>query len=796
MNKILNIVFYESEKTKEKRAKIFYKNNIVEDVDYDSALEICLQFVKENDIKTMSEFKNILNNDLIYVKSEKDLIANMEEYKIDKDEIPTIQKIGKIIEEKQEEIEMEENKEKQEEVPDAKKIIESADEIEEDNNKEEGSKEETIDDYDIKDEIEEENEDTIGDYDIIDETEEEKENAIDENNIMKKPEKSENDNYDVFSKEEPMDEDEDLIDINNSEELEKNKKVENKENNKEEYKGIKGFFKKIKDKLAKNKIIKRIILCVTALAVGLGIYSAASRKTLEGRMANSNLASITNTNLPKTSNNDNDDILIIGDNSYYNNYDFNKLIKLTGNEQQKTAMTNNYEMLKGFNEKFANAYQEKGIKPALTFDEVMALQAAYNDYSKDDIKKIFNGSEIKSRDLDNYYKSASLQLMGAYVIETRENPFDASILINSKEGKEFYKKYHKLFIDAKYAKTGEKQQEAVKKFYAEVKKDFPITKEVRTEGISHADDHNSIEAYKLSVTPMIAAAEMLFQNLKVDNTLKDGEIDFINDIGLCNYAKESFNRIETILQVSEANKEEPLYEQYKNSIIKMMKENNSYVIDDAHRELSKLTVFQLAVNGHFDQVINGDFSCNKTIVSTYTDTKTTYREEVTVRELPITDEAKRQIDSEIERDNAAAKREGESQAESKRKQMQDEEDKKAKKINSEVEQDEKDMQKKINDANDNISSGKTVNEEDFGNHNVDFDDEHSDQNGDLDKSVKDITTDGSGADNEPLPDPNETGRKFDAAPVGTSNEAIVDQYIESLAATSTQEDEKGFQYVK
>ena len=557
----------------------------------------------------------------------------------------------------------------------------------------------------------------------------------------------------------------------------------------------KGFFGRVFDKIKKSKIVKRIVLCATALAVGLGIYSAASRKTLEGRMTNSNLASISDTN--KDNKGSNNDLLFIGDNSYYDSYDYDTLIKVNSNDTQKSTMKNTFEMLKIFNGNFANAYVEKGsnVKPALSFEEIMALQTAYNDFSKDEIKAIFNGAEIKSKDLENNYKSASLQLMGAYVIETKDHPLDMSMLINSDDGKKFYKKYHDLFMKAKYAK-GEQQLKTVKDFYDMVRKDFPITNEVRTEGISHADSHNSIEAYKLSVAPMIAAAEMIFQNLNVDNTLKDYEIDFLNDIGLCNYAKESFNRVETVLLVSDSNKEEPLYEQYKKQIIKMMKDKNGYVIDDAHRELSKLKVFQLAVNGHFDQVISGDFNCTKTIVSTYTDTSVSYSEKVERRELPITDEAKAQVDAQINRENAQAKAEGERKAESNRASMQAAEDKNAARVREEVAADNRDMENRVEQANENLSKGNTVSESDFGDHNVDFDDEHSDENGNLDHSVDNITTDGRGADNDALPDPNETGKRFDSADVGSNYEDLADYYVEYIAETSANEDTTGYQYTK
>ena len=82
------------------------------------------------------------------------------------------------------------------------------------------------------------------------------------------------------------------------------------------------------------------------------------------------------------------------------------------------------------------------------------------------------------------------------------------------------------------------------------------------------------------------------------------------------------------------------------------------------------------------------------------------------------------------------------------------------------------MQDRIDDANDQIdknhdddpSNDKPVNEEDFGDHNVDFYDDYEDGNGNLDDSVENITTDPEGDQTgEPLPDPNETGEEFDAA---------------------------------
>ena len=54
-----------------------------------------------------------------------------------------------------------------------------------------------------------------------------------------------------------------------------------------------------------------------------------------------------------------------------------------------------------FNGEFSKAYIENGktVRPALKYDEVVALQQAYNDYSKEEVRAIFNGSEINAGDI-------------------------------------------------------------------------------------------------------------------------------------------------------------------------------------------------------------------------------------------------------------------------------------------------------------------------------------------------------------------------------------------------------------
>ena len=612
---------------------------------------------------------------------------------------------------------------------------------------------------------------------------------------------------------------------------------------------IKRLWKKIKRSPIGKKVTAVIVSVALIFGIGGGIYSCSKRQTREGVMNNSNIASMNNLEDDKNSTNG---IVIVGDNSSYNNCTVKQLLDVTTSQVQKESMSNLQKSIIGFNESFADAhtgsYQNAAgetvdVRAALSFDEMVALQQAYNDYSKTELKAYFNGSDVSKDSLTRSYKDASLQLMGAYVIETNEHPVDMSGLINSDEGKAFYNKYHQMFLAAKTA-TGDEKLEKIKEFYSSVKADFPITQEVRTEGIAHADDYATLASYKLSVAPMIAAGEIMWQNLKVDETLDDSTIDFLNDLGLCNYAESKFGTIETISLTSESDSTNPLYEQYKSAFEKELKEKNIYVIDDEHRELSKLQEFQEAVNWHFENEESYGYSSGVVMTTSETyqekyswqESHTTYsseqtRETVEASQIPdgVRNNLENQVNSEIASENEQAKQEAEKKAEETQKEMQKEEDKKAEQIEEEIKKDDQQFQDQIDKANETInknnsdqdsSNDEKVNENEFGG-NVDFDEDHSDENGNLDDSVENITTNGDGDQTgEELPDPNQTGAEFDKkSPSGDSTssteqleetpststsgtgdetyeyEELIDQLIEQEAAQSSTETE-GYQYTK
>ena len=76
--------------------------------------------------------------------------------------------------------------------------------------------------------------------------------------------------------------------------------------------------------------------------------------------------------------------------------DYEQLLKVTNKKTQKAEMKRIHDALVGYNIDFAENYieEDKDIRAALSFEEVVALSQAYNDFTPKQIKAIFNGKAI------------------------------------------------------------------------------------------------------------------------------------------------------------------------------------------------------------------------------------------------------------------------------------------------------------------------------------------------------------------------------------------------------------------
>lgn len=548
---------------------------------------------------------------------------------------------------------------------------------------------------------------------------------------------------------------------------------------------IKKGYESVTTKLKKSKFARNIVIFGLVGTLGLGIGLHLNKK-------NQNTPNNTTT---ITTEDGKDNSSLIAEDSL-----FNAILNLSKSEKQKTMMSNLGRFLGDFNIRFAepiaervvitNAYGEETeitVKPALSWEEAVSMSLVYNNYSKSDLREILNGADIDSNKLINAYKNGMLQLMGAHILETKDNQVNIDILLQSKQAKEFYNKYHKMFLECK-ATTGEERLAAVQKFYDEVYKDFPISSKVREEGISHSEPRNSIESYKFSVVPMIAAAEMMYQNLEIDHTLSQEAIDYLNDIGACNIAEDILEKAEYISASTPANDDYASYGKLRASLIAYLEERDAYVIDDEHRDLSSLESFQEIINGFLLEPYTYTVTTTYTVTSTYTTTeKTVTSDRDTAVDMAGEDAvaaAEREAQQEMDKQNEQNRQDAERRADEKAEEMQREEDKKKQENQEIADRNNQNLQDNIGAANENINNGGTVNEGDLG-HGARFDNDHSNSNGDLNDSVKDITTNGSGAvdSNTPLPDPNAMAYRSEALPKAiatTANDDEFDAMLQSI----------------
>lgn len=544
---------------------------------------------------------------------------------------------------------------------------------------------------------------------------------------------------------------------------------------------IKGY-ESIMTKFKKSKLARNIVIFGLVGTLGLGIGLRLNKK-------NQNVPS--NTTTFTTEDENNNSSLIAKDSL------FNRILNSSKSKKQKTMMSNLGRFLGDFNIRFAEPIAENvvlvdengreeeiTVKPALSWEEALSMSLVYNNFSKSDLTEILNGANLDSNKLINAYKNGMLQLMGAHILETQDNQVNIDILLQSKQAKQFYNKYHKMFLECKTT-TGEERLAAVQKFYDEVYKDFPISSKVREEGISHSEPRNSIESYKFSVVPMIAAAEMLYQNLEIDRTLSQDAIDYLNDIGACNIAEDILEKAEYTLASTTANDDYASYGKLRASLIAYLEERDAYVIDDEHRDLSRLESFQEIVNGFILEPYTYTIVWTYTVTSSYTVTEKTVTSDrdtaVDMAGEEAVAAAEDAAQQEMDKQNEQNRQEAERRADEKAAEMQREEDKRRQENQEIADRNNQNLQDNIGAANENINNGGTVNEGDLG-HGARFDNDHSNSNGDLNNSVKDITTNGSGAvdSNTPLPDPNAMAYRSAALPKAVVTTADDDDEFDAL----------------
>lgn len=75
-----NLVFYTEKETNEKRSRIFYKDGIIVDTNYDEGIELCQEYVIENKITSTNALQEAINNGFLHICTEEYLNENYKSF--------------------------------------------------------------------------------------------------------------------------------------------------------------------------------------------------------------------------------------------------------------------------------------------------------------------------------------------------------------------------------------------------------------------------------------------------------------------------------------------------------------------------------------------------------------------------------------------------------------------------------------------------------------------------------------------------------------------------------------------
>lgn len=461
----------------------------------------------------------------------------------------------------------------------------------------------------------------------------------------------------------------------------------------------------------------------------------------------------------------------------------------------KDVQKANWEYINYYNDQLASRHLQEGKESrlAVTYDNVKAEYFGYNaDFlSQDKMNLLIGNYKVSSEFLKTNFAEAHGEDMLAYVVSGEE--VDKSSLFMTEDGAYFHHKYASLVADMVSAESRNQKVIAAAKF-----RQF-AAEEVRMMNQDFAQNGKT-DSYKLSLAPIVEAAEFICQRDQLEPILsedaskafKDGVMkqanayyddmtknlgayqemtdtlgegknasnyevfkvkteNNLNGRGIYNIAsrdirdheefvvappKEETQAVET-QTVSTSNESTPVVEEatvYNESLTSSIREAIVEVVGGETIDLSQIS------NGETVDEVDSSYDSS-------TDTEV---EEVP--DLGEDDSMDSEIDDTLEDDFVYEENDEQNRidAETKSEQIEQdyEKDENTSKdqLQTEVDESDESYQESLD------QSGTTVTEENLGSDTI-FNDENKNENGALDTSVSDLTTDGSGVDNGELPDP-------------------------------------------
>lgn len=477
-----------------------------------------------------------------------------------------------------------------------------------------------------------------------------------------------------------------------------------------------------------------------ALAIGLAIAVIAGGCNL----------------IKKSKNKEEENINRISNSEHYNNA-FDELLTKLQAGPKKDAVSATQKALKNFNDNLSGSIMREGEDKRLahSWDENIAAYLAFNQFTDEELFQIFDTYKIDGNELYDQLKLGNMKEMLYYARATQ--PSGKADLIKSEEGKAFFNKYESLVLKFNTVESKEEKVTIAKQFYEMARADFPIKVEDK-EGFIHTE--KGYEDYSYAVTPMIAAMEVMTRNVGV--SLTNQEVQFFNELGMCNFADEKLTGYQSQLEARqniEIAKEELRVEYETNTSSNgqvVVTETISYeqlkeagIASIEHYDLSAEKNDVGTIPGYWEdatldtakkqQIQNSAKNGSTTTKKTESYHKTITEEELKTQPASVQQQAQKQkeeIEKSFEEKNTAAKKESDKKKEEVEKEIQKEKEK----LEKEVEKDNSWMDYKestTSSSNSNSSNTSSSTEaparpsrDDVDDH-IKIDDEYIDENGNL-----------------------------------------------------------------
>lgn len=460
------------------------------------------------------------------------------------------------------------------------------------------------------------------------------------------------------------------------------------------------------------------------------------------------------------------------------------------NNDKRTALKTVWKYINNYNVSTAKFYKEKGQNHRLahTWNEIMASYLAYNSMEQSRINNIFDSYKFDADRFNKAYKDGIEQDIQAYMVIT--DSLGKDDLIENADGKNFYINYEKMIIEFNSLKKNSDvtRQSVANKFYKQVKRDFI---------------NGKMKSYKLSVIPIIKAFNRLTKDMSFKEKLSTAEQKELHTT----LAHEKFEKYEKNLQNSRialkalgVNQDEVAYLDLKQLAVEELKNINAYNVGETARDISSYKKYtnNKKLSQEAEERTTNDSKENETAKSNAKTIDNSKKES-----KKTTDSSKKESkkDSKKTTDHSKKKKA------SKPAKIEEDSNSNIETANAVIDEindvpddiitdDSNDNFNEITDM-DNNSSDSTVDDSTIdkdSDSSIDssttIDDSYKNGDGEIDDSVKDITTDGSSAvsGDEQLPDPNqESNTTIDDANTNT-NEVIADAIIESMANDQTVDD--------